>query len=81
MKYVPAAVIYSTLLDLIPSLYFLVCFLLMVMSVAPLSYRHVNPETIVALCFLPPRRLTVTTGRFSLVPLDKLNYYQTLDHL
>ena len=47
--------------------------LLIMLSVALLSHRHVRPAIIFNLCFLPPWRLIVTTGRRSLVPLDKLN--------
>ena len=38
-----------------------------------LSYRRVGPGNIVALFFLRPLRLTVTTGKGSLAPLDRLN--------
>ena len=41
------------------------------MSVSPLSDRHVRPEIIVTLCFLPPWRLTVTACMQYLVPIDK----------
>ena len=41
--------------------------------VALLLYRRVSPDIIVALCFLPPLRLTVPTGKGSLVPLDRIN--------
>ena len=37
-----------------------------------ISRNHVRPATVVAICFFPPRRETVTTGKGSLVPLDKL---------
>ena len=43
------------------------------LSIAPLSYKHVIPETVVDLCFFLPKRETVNTGKGSLVPLDKLN--------
>ena len=43
------------------------------MLVAPLSHRDGRSAIIVALCFLPPVRLTVTTDRGYLVPLDKLS--------
>ena len=58
----------------IPHLEFiiLVCFLFIMIPVAPLSHKHVRPSTVVALCLLPPQRETVTTGKGSLVPLDKL---------
>ena len=36
------------------------------------SHKHVKLATVVAICFFPPRRETVTTGKGSLVPLDKL---------
>ena len=39
------------------------------MLVYPLSHKHFRPETVVDICFLPPRRLTVTTGRGYLVLL------------
>ena len=42
------------------------------MLVAPLSHKHVITATVVALCFFPPRIETVTTGKGSLVPPDKL---------
>ena len=42
------------------------------MLVAPLYHNHVIPETVVDLCFFPPRMETVTTGKGLLVPLDKL---------
>ena len=40
--------------------------------VAPLSHKHVIPSTVVALCFFPTQRETVTIGKGSLVPLDEL---------
>ena len=45
---------------------------------SPLSHRHVIPATMVALCLFTPLRLTVTTVRGSLVPLDKLNALSNL---
>ena len=68
--YNPAAVQYSTLLDRILCL---VCFILIMMLLSPLSHRHGKPETIADLCFLHPMRLPVTAGRWSLSLLDKLN--------
>ena len=40
--------------------------------VALISHKHFRPATIVALCLFPPQKETVTTGKGSLVPLDKL---------
>ena len=47
-------------------------FIFIMLSIAPLSYKHVIPETVVGLCFFPPQRETVNTGKWSLVLLDKL---------
>ena len=44
-----------------------------ILSVAPLSHRHVRPAIIGSFCLLTPWRLAVTTGKGSLVPLDKIN--------
>ena len=73
VQYGPVDLIYSTLLYWILRSSFLVCFILIVLSVAPLPHRYVNPETIFDLCFLPPLSLSFTTGGCSLFPLDKLN--------
>ena len=73
VQYNPADVLYSTLFYRILRSYYLVCILLIMMSVSLLYHKHVRPATVVALCFLPLRRLLVTTGRGSLVLLDKLN--------
>ena len=73
VQYNSGAVPYSDLLDRILRSYYLVYFILILMSVAPLSHRQVVPATVVDLCLLPPRRLTVTTIRGYLVPLDKIN--------
>ena len=43
------------------------------LSLVTLHYISVRPVIIVALCFLSPCRLTVTTIKGSLVPLDKIN--------
>ena len=72
MQYTSAAVLYSTLLDHILRSYYLVYFLFITLLVALLSHKHVIPATLVALCFLPPQRVTVTNGKGSLFPLDKL---------
>ena len=42
------------------------------LSLAPLSHRHVRPAPTVALCFFPTQMETVKTGKGSIVPLDKL---------
>ena len=42
------------------------------LSVAPIPHNHVIPATTFDLFFFAPRRETVTTGKGSLVPLDKL---------
>ena len=42
------------------------------MLVAPIYHKHVKPETVVDLFLFTPMRETVTTGKGSLVPLDKL---------
>ena len=39
---------------------------------ALLSHKYTRLSTVIALCFFPPRRDTVVTGKGSLVPLDKL---------
>ena len=39
---------------------------------APLSHKHVRPETVFVLCFLPSRNETITTGRGLLVLLDEI---------
>ena len=43
------------------------------LSVAPLYHRYVKPATIVAIYFFPSTRLTVTTGKGYLLPIDKMN--------
>ena len=59
--------------------YGLICFLLIVLLVDLLSQRHVRPKIMLALFFLPPLRVTVTTVRgYLLESLDKLNL---LSHL
>ena len=40
--------------------------------VAPLPRNHVRPATVVAICFFPPRRETVNTGKGLLVHIYKL---------
>ena len=72
VQYTPAAVIYYTLLDRILFSYYLVCFLFIMLLVAPLPHNHVKTVTVVATCFLPPLRVTVTTGKGYLVHLDEL---------
>ena len=41
--------------------------------VDPLTPKHVITELVFYLCFLPPQRATVTTGKGSLLPPDELN--------
>ena len=48
------------------------CLIFIVLSVALLSHKNVGPVTVLVICFLPPRRMTVTYGRVYLVPLEKL---------
>ena len=48
------------------------CFIFIMLLVAPLSHKHVRPETYVDICFFPTKRETVTTGKGLLVLLDKL---------
>ena len=47
-------------------------FYFIVLKVAPLPNKHVRPETVVALCFLPLMRLPITTSKGYLVPIYKL---------
>ena len=49
------------------------CCLLIMLLVGPLSNRHVRPEIIFDIYFLPPLRLTVATGRGPLLLIDNLN--------
>ena len=42
------------------------------MSVSLLSYNNVRPATVVATCFLPSHRVTVFTGKGSLVQIEEL---------
>ena len=72
VQYKPAAVLYSTLLDRILRSYYLVCLIFIMLSIAPLSHKHVRPATVIAICFLPRQRLTVTNCRGYLALLDKL---------
>ena len=72
VQYTPAAVLYSTLSDCILRSKCLVFRLIIMLLVNPPSHKHVRPETVVALCFFPPRRDTVTTGKGLVLPLDKL---------
>ena len=81
VQYMPAALLYSTLLDQILCLYYLVRLIFFMLSVSPPSHKHVGPEKLCSMCFLHTRRLIVTTVRGSLVPPEKLNYYyQTSDY-
>ena len=72
VQYKPVALLYSTLLDRILRSQYLLCLIFIVLLVSPLSNNHVISETVVALRFLTPCRLKVTTIRGSLLPLDKL---------
>ena len=72
MQYTPTTVPDSTLLDRILRSYYLVCFIFIMLSVAPLLQKNVRPGTVVDLCLLPTWRLTVTTVKGSLVLLDQL---------
>ena len=73
VEYGPGSVLYYTLLQRILSSWGLVCSLLIMLLVDLLSYRHVRPLIIVALCFLPPLKMKVTNFRESLLgTLDKL---------
>ena len=72
VQYTPEAVPYSTLLDRILRSYCLVRFLFIMLSVALLSHKNVRPATVLALCSLTPWRLTGTTDKVYLFPIDKL---------
>ena len=52
VHYTPADVLYSTLLDRILSSYYLVCYFLIILLIAPLSHKHVIPETVVPIFIL-----------------------------
>ena len=56
---------------------YLVFLVLIVIPIALLSHMHVRQATFVALYLLPPQRVTVTTGKGSLVPLDELKLLVT----
>ena len=53
VKYNPTAVLYSTLLDRILSSYYLVCLLLIMLPIAPLSHKHVRPATLLTFVSYP----------------------------
>ena len=72
VQYTPAAILYFTFLDRILRSYYLVCFLFIVLLVAPLSHKHGRPSTVFAIYLLPPQRKTITTGMGSIAPLDEL---------
>ena len=72
VQYTPVSVIYYNFLDGIFHSYYSVCLIFIMLTVDPLSHNNGRLETSVALCFLPPRRLTFNTGKGSLVPLDQL---------
>ena len=57
-----------------PHLAFIVfiMFSIIMLLVDPLPYKHIRPETVVDICFLPPQRMTVNTGKGSLFHLDRL---------
>ena len=57
-----------------PHIFFivLVCFLFIMMLVTLLYHNHAIYATFIAICFLPPRRVAVTTVKGSLVLLDEL---------
>ena len=73
IPYGPTAVLCSTLLERIFHLSGLLFRILIMMLVGPLFHIYVTPEMIVALCFLPPRMLIVTTNGGSSVLLNRIN--------